>query len=46
VREKLLKKRKKKDEEKENLKESLEIKGKSIFPEEKNTSASKISFLI
>jgi hypothetical protein len=46
VREKLLKKRKKKDEEKENLKESLEIKGKSIFPEEKNTLASKISFLI
>jgi hypothetical protein len=42
----LLKKRKKKEEEKEKLEESLQIKGKSIFWAEKNTSTSKISFLM
>jgi hypothetical protein len=41
-----LKKRKKKEEEKEKLQESLQINGKSIFCEEKNTSTSKISFLM
>jgi hypothetical protein len=45
-REKLLKKRKKKEEEKEKHQESFQIKGKSIFWEEKNTSTSKISLLM
>jgi hypothetical protein len=44
-REKLLKKEKK-EEEKEKLQESLQIKGKSIFWEEKNASTLKISFLM
>jgi hypothetical protein len=43
-----LKKRKKekteKEEEKEKLQEYLQIKGKSIFQEEKNISTSKIFF--
>jgi hypothetical protein len=37
-------KEKGKEEEKEKLQESLQIKGKSIFWEEKNTSTSKILF--
>jgi hypothetical protein len=37
-------KKKEKEEEKEKLQESLQIKGKSIFWEEKNTSTSKILF--
>jgi hypothetical protein len=37
-------KKKEKEEEKEKLQESLQIKGKSIFWEEKNTSTSKIFF--
>jgi hypothetical protein len=41
-----IEKREKKEEEKEKLQESLQIKGKSIFWEEKNTSTSKISFLM
>jgi hypothetical protein len=36
--------KRKKEEEKEKLQESLQIKGKSIFWEEKNTSTSKIFF--
>jgi hypothetical protein len=40
------KKERKKEEEKEKFQESLQIKGKSIFWEEKNTSTSKISFLM
>jgi hypothetical protein len=36
--------RKRKKTEKEKLQESLQIKGKSIFWEEKNTSTSKIIF--
>jgi magnesium-transporting ATPase (P-type) len=40
------KEKKEKEEEKEKLQESLQIKGKSIFWEEKNTSTSKISFLM
>jgi hypothetical protein len=36
----------KKEEEKEKLQESLQIKGTAIFWEEKNTSTSKISFLL
>jgi hypothetical protein len=44
-REKLLKKEERKnEEEKEKLQESLQIKGKSIFWEEKNTSTSKYPF--
>jgi hypothetical protein len=39
------KRKSRKKEEKEMLQESLQIKGKSIFSEEKNTSASKSSFL-
>jgi hypothetical protein len=38
------KKKKEKEEEKEKLLESLQIKGKSIFWEEKNTSTSQILF--
>jgi hypothetical protein len=37
-------KKKEKEEEKEKLQESLQINGKSIFWEEKNTSTSKILF--
>jgi phosphosulfolactate synthase (CoM biosynthesis protein A) len=40
------KRKKEKDEGKEKLQESLQIKGKSIFWEEKNTLTSKISFLM
>jgi hypothetical protein len=40
------KKKQEKKEEKEKLQESLQIKGKSIFWGEKNTSTSKISFLM
>jgi hypothetical protein len=40
------KKKDKKEEEKEKLQESLQIKGNLIFWEEKNTSTSKISFLM
>jgi hypothetical protein len=39
------KKKKEKEEEKEKLQESLQIKGKSIFLEEKNTSTLKIFFM-
>jgi hypothetical protein len=42
--EKEKKKEKEKEEEKEKLQESPQIKGKSIFWEEKNTSTSKIFF--
>jgi hypothetical protein len=38
------KKEKRKEEQKEKLQESLQIRGKSIFWEEKNTSTSKILF--
>jgi hypothetical protein len=41
-----IEKRAEKEEEKEKLQESLQIKGKSIFWEEKNTSTSKIYFLM
>jgi hypothetical protein len=41
---KIIEKKKEKNEEKEKLQESIQIKGKSIFGEEKNTSTSKISF--
>jgi hypothetical protein len=43
--EKYWKKERKKEEEKEKLQESIQIKGKSRFWEEKNTSTSKITFL-
>jgi hypothetical protein len=38
------KKEKEKEEDKEKLQDTLQIKGKSIFWEEKNTSTSKILF--
>jgi hypothetical protein len=38
--------KKERKEEKEKLQESLQIKGKSIFWSEKNTSTSKIYFLM
>jgi hypothetical protein len=40
------KKKERKEEEKEKFQESLQVKGKSIFWLEKNTSTSKISFLM
>jgi hypothetical protein len=43
---KIIEKKKEKEEEKEKHQESFQIKGKSIFWEEKNTSTSKISFLM